>query len=96
MGKCVLHLYYTISQKGEKIEPLLLWSRSLKIIPFDRAYMTSHSLSIVTMVLSRLVYEIWHFSFYLLNYIFYIESCTSIMHCRHAKGPAGPFTFIVF
>jgi len=60
MGKCVLHLYYTISQKGEKIEPLLLWSRSLKMIPFDRAYMTSHSLSVVTVALSRLVFEIRH------------------------------------
>jgi len=29
----------------------------------------------------------------LLNYIFYIEPCTSIMHCRHAKGPAVLLTF---
>jgi len=28
-----MHLYYAISQKRDKI--LLLWSRSLKIIPFD-------------------------------------------------------------
>jgi len=57
----ILHLLRYISETRQD-RAIVTIVKVIEIIPFDRAYMTSHSLSIVTMALSRLVYEIWHFS----------------------------------